>query len=40
MKIPLNLFLYLIKEFLEGLEVENDIAAHMKLEDDEIVNII
>jgi hypothetical protein len=40
MKIPLDLFLYLIKEFLDSNEVENDILNYLSLEEDEIVRLI
>jgi hypothetical protein len=37
MKIPLDLFLYLIKDFLESLKIDNDISTHLNMGEDEIV---
>jgi hypothetical protein len=43
MKIPLDLFLYLIKEFLNDLDIGDaakKISPHIVMEDEEIVKFV
>jgi hypothetical protein len=37
MKIPMDLFLYLIKDLLDGQEIEHDIPSHYGMDVKEIV---